>query len=220
MEKIVLFGNGQVADHAYVLFTYDSPYEVVAFTVDRAYLREESAHGLPIVPFEEISAHYPPDQYKMHISISYRRVNQLRAEKYEQARAKGYQLVSAISPRATTWPDLVMGDNGRIGANTLVDTCVTLGNNVTIAGGCIIGHHTVIGDHCFLAAGVVVSGSVTIEPYCFIGANATIRDRVTIARASVVGAGACILEDTAERGVYIARQAERLPVTSDRLPLG
>ncbi len=220
MARIVLFGNGQVASNAYFLFTHDSPHEVVAFTVDGAYITDPVLHGLPVVPFEKVAQRFAPDSYQMHVAISFRQVNRLRAEKVAAAQAKGYTLVNAISSRASVWPDLQIGVNCRIGPHSSIDPYAEIGNNVTIASGCIVGHHTIIGDHCFLAAGVVVSGSTIVEPYTFIGANATIRDRLTIARASVIGAGAVIMENTREKGVYLARHAEELPIDSDQLPLG
>ena len=51
MDKVVLFGNGQIASVVYYYLTYDSPYQVVGFTVDRSHIQEESLFGLPIVPF-------------------------------------------------------------------------------------------------------------------------------------------------------------------------
>jgi hypothetical protein len=47
-----------------------------------------------------------------------------------------------------------------------------------------------------------------------------VRDRLTIGEASVIGAGSVILEDTVARGVYLAKTADRLPISSDELPLG
>lgn len=220
MEKVILFGNGQNAAMAYFHLLHDSSYEVSAFTVDRTFLEDDTFCDLPVVPFEEIQSAYPPEAYKMLISVSFRGVNRLRAEKYHQAKEKGYELIRLISSRATTWPGQVIGDNVVIGANATLGAYVEIGSNVTIAAGCVIGHHTVIRDHCFLAAGCVISGSVTVEPYSFIGSGAVVRDRLTIARESVIGAGALILEDTVERGVYLGRMADRLPVTSDQLPLG
>lgn len=219
MAKLILFGNGQVATHIHYHFSQDSDHQVVAFTVDRAYMNGETLLGLPVVPFEEVQERFPPEEHYMHVSISYRQVNRLRAEKYEQAKGKGYRLVNLISSRATTWKDLAIGDNCLIGANTNIDAYVEIGNDVHIAGGCTVGHHTNIGDHCFLAAGVVVSGSVTIEPYCFLGAGSVIRDRVRIAAGCVIGAGAVILEDTVEKGVYLGKQADLLPIKSDQIPI-
>jgi len=54
MSKVVIFGNSDWADLAHVYLTYDSPHDVVAFTVDRDYLQEKKHRGLPVVPFEDI----------------------------------------------------------------------------------------------------------------------------------------------------------------------
>lgn len=56
-----------------------------------------------------------------------------------------------------------------------------------------------------------------LEPYCYVGINATVRDKVRIAPSCIIGAGAVILNDTVEKGVYIARPADLLPITSDKL---
>src|SRR5689334_4202995 len=64
-ERVILFGNGQIASVAYAYLTYDSEHEVVAFTVDRAYRDAPTLFGLPVVPFEEVQDLFPPDQCKM-----------------------------------------------------------------------------------------------------------------------------------------------------------
>lgn len=217
MDKVVLFGNGQIAEVAYSYLTYDSPYDVVGFTVDRDYMESESLFGLPIVPFEDVQSVFPPDEYKMFVSISFRQVNKLRAAKYHEAKEKGYELISYISSKAVTWPGLVVGDNCFIMENNVLQPFVEIGSNVIIWSGNHIGHHTVIKDHCFLASHVVVSGSVTVEPYCFFGVNATIRDGIVIARECVIGAGALILKSTQERGVYIGSPAQLFLKPSNEL---
>lgn len=208
MEKVVIFGVGDIASVAHFYLTHDSPHEVVAFTVDREFIRENELLGLPIVPFEEIEVSYPPNKFKMFVPISYKNVNKLRAKKYYQAREKGYELISYISSKAITWPGLVIGDNCFIMENNVIQPFVEIGNDVIMWSGNHIGHHTIIKDHCFLASHVVVSGSVSVEPYSFLGVNATIRDSITIARECVIGAGAIILRNTKEKCVYIGAGAK------------
>lgn len=217
MDKVVLFGNGQIASVVYYYLTYDSPYEVVGFTVDRSHIQEESLFGLPIVPFEDVQSIFPPDEYKMFVSISYRQVNKLRADKYHQAKEKGYKLISYISSKASIWTGLVIGDNCFIMENNVIQPFVEVGNNVIIWSGNHIGHHTVIKDHCFLASHVLISGYVTIEPYCFFGGNSTVRDGIVIAKESVIGAGSLILKSTKEMGVYIGSPAQLFPQSSNEL---
>src|SRR3954452_25236433 len=111
MAKVVLFGNGQMTSMIHFYFTHDSPFEVAAFTVDAEHIKEKTLLGLPVVPFEDLERAYPPGEFDMSIPISYRNVNQLRAEKYQLAKAKGYRLINYISSKAITWPGLVIGDN-------------------------------------------------------------------------------------------------------------
>lgn len=210
MEKIVIFGVGEIASVAHFYITHDSPYEVVAFTVDKEFIKEKELHGLPVVPFDDIEIIYPPDKFKMFVPISYSGVNKLRAEKYYQAKDKGYQLISYISSKATTWPGLDVGDNCFIFENNVIQPFVKIGNNVILWSGNHIGHHTIIKDHCFITSHVVISGHVTVEPYCFFGVNSTIRDNITIAKECVIGAGALITKDTQEKGVYYGPAANIL----------
>ena len=42
MEKVVIFGATKMAVMTHFYFAHDSHYEVVAFTVDRDYLKEET----------------------------------------------------------------------------------------------------------------------------------------------------------------------------------
>jgi sugar O-acyltransferase (sialic acid O-acetyltransferase NeuD family) len=217
MEKVVLFGNAEVASMTYFYLSHDSPYEVAAFTVDREYIKEDTRFGLPVVPFEDVESICPPGEYKMSVALGFSKVNRFRAERYSQAKAKGYELISYVSSRTTTWPGLVVGDNCFISEGSIIQPFAEIENNVIIGTGSIIGHHSVIKDHCFLAASVVVLGCVTIEPYCVLGANSTIRDGVTIARECIIGAGATISKNTRERAVYVDQPAELLPKPSDVL---
>jgi sugar O-acyltransferase (sialic acid O-acetyltransferase NeuD family) len=195
---------------------HDSPHDVVAFTVDRARISEETLFGLPIVPFEDIQTLYPPHEYRMAVPIAFSRVNHLRAAKYEEAKAKEYELISYVSSKAATWPGLVMGDNCFIFENSVVGPYATIGNDVVIAGSSI-GHDSVIGDHCFLASHAVVLGSVTVGAYSVLGANSTCRDGISIGSGCIIGAGVTMTRSAPDRGVYVSKPAERLAKSSDVL---
>lgn len=217
MKKVVTFGTGDFARVAHFYLTHDSPYEVVAFTVNGDFIKEKELSGLPVVPFEEVQDHYPPAEFAMFVAIGYSKVNKVRADKYYEARNKGYELITYVNSKATHWGDTDIGDNCFIFENQTIQPFVRIGNNVVMWSGNHIGHHSVIGDHCFIASHVVISGNVTIEPYCFLGVNATIRDGITIARECVIGAGAVILEDTQEKTVYAVKSTEPLFLDSAKL---
>jgi sugar O-acyltransferase (sialic acid O-acetyltransferase NeuD family) len=219
MDKIVVFGTGNFGRDAYVYFTNDCQYEIVAFTLDREYIKEDVLFERPVIPFENIQLAFPPETYGMFVALGYQRLNKLRAERYQQAKDKGYHLVNCISSKAIVWPGAVIGENCMIGPHCIVSAYAEIGNNVILGPASTIAHYSIVKDHCFVGARVAVSGGVTVESYCFLGTNATIRDKITIATECVIGAGALILEDTEARSVYMGKQADRLPITSDRLPL-
>lgn len=217
MANIVIFGTGNIAELAQYYFTQDSCHSVVAFTVDREFIIEDTFCGLPVVPFQEVEKVYPPDDYAMFIAVSYAKVNRVRTQKYFEAKDKGYQLESYISSKATIFDNVKTGDNCFLLEDNTIQPFVKIGNNVTLWSGNHVGHHSQIEDHCFISSHVVISGGVRIEPYCFLGVNATLRDHIVIAREGVIGPGAIILKDTIEKGVYTGGAAELSKVPSDRL---
>jgi len=208
VKKIVIFGPGDIGELAHFYFRHDSEYEVAAFCADASRIESSTFLGLPVVPFEDIVDTYPPDGYGMFVALAYGRLNRVRAEKYEQARTKGYKLVSYVCSRSVTWPGLSVGDNCFIFENQTIQPFVRIGNNVIMWSGNHIGHHSTIGDHCFITSHVVISGHVEVGPYSFLGVNATVSDGVRLAPSTVVGAGATIVKDTVENGLYVGPRGE------------
>jgi sugar O-acyltransferase (sialic acid O-acetyltransferase NeuD family) len=219
MEKVVIFGAGDIAKLAHYYFTRDTENEVVAFTVDRAYRNADEFRDLPLVDFETIVRLYPPANYRMFIAVSYARMNKVRAGKYFQAKALGYELVSYISSRCSFLTECPVGDNCFILEDNTIQPFVKIGSNVTLWSGNHIGHDSIIEDHCFLASHIVVSGNVHIHPYCFIGVNATLRNSITIAAETLIGAGAIIMQNTIEKSVYLPPLSKLSGKKSDEVEL-
>jgi len=214
---LVIFGAGDIAQLAHYYFSRDSHYEVVAFCVDADYLSSDQFCGLPVVSFDEVGERFPADGHAFFVALSYAKLNAVRRQKYEEAKAKGYRMASYVSSNATILNDGQIGENCFILENNVVQPFVTIGNNVTLWSGNHIGHHSVIKDHCFLASHVVVSGGVEIGEQCFVGVNATLRDHVVVGAKCVIGAGALILGDAEEGGVYVSAATPRSAVPSSRL---
>lgn len=216
-KRLVIFGTGDIAELAHFYFSTDSDYEVVAFTVDSAYLTEDTFRGLPVVPFEDVGKHYSPEAYDFFVALSYSKLNSIRKEKYLVAKALGYQLATFISSYATVLNEGRIGENCFILEDNTIQPFVSIGNNVTLWSGNHIGHHSNIKDHCFIASHVVVSGGVEIGEQCFIGVNATLRDHIKIGEKCVIGAGALLLTDAEHEGVYVGSATERSRVPSSKL---
>ncbi|MGD8458609.1 MAG: acetyltransferase [Anaerolineales bacterium] len=217
MAKIIIFGAGDIARLAYYYFTHDSEHSVAAFTVDSEYKEADSFFDLPLIEYDKITGEYPCSDYKMFVALSYAKMNKVRANKYLDAKEKGYDLVSYVSSKCTFLTDVPVGDNCFILEDNTIQPFVKIGNNVTLWSGNHIGHDSIIEDHCFIASHIVVSGHVHINSYCFLGVNATLRDSITIAPGTLIGAGAVIMKDTVENGVYLPQRATLFDKKSDEL---
>lgn len=205
MEKVVLFGTGEIGELAHYYFTHDAdcPFEVAAFTCDAAYRENDTFLGLPLVDFETVQEQYPPSEYKMHVALSYAKLNLNRKTKYLEAKAKSYDLVSYVCSSSVTWPDLAIGDNCFILENQTVQPTVRIGNNVMIWSGNHLGHACTIRDHAYISSHCCISGHAVIGERCFLGVNCTIKDFTTLGTAVFVAMGAAVTRDIPDDGVVL-----------------
>jgi hypothetical protein len=145
MKRLIIFGVGKIADVAYHHFLRDGGYEVVGFTCDAAWLPPSGTHyGLPVVAFEDVERHYPPESVALFAALGYHELNSVRAQKCATAKAKGYTLASYVSPRADLGPWVEVGEN-----------CLIL-DGVGIQPGATIGGELSIGADSFLGAATLV----------------------------------------------------------------
>ncbi len=219
MAKIIIFGSGDIAQIANYYFQIDSPHEVVAFTINKSFITENSFEGKPIVAFEDITKQYPPSEYKLFIALSYSKMNKIRAEKYNEAKSLGYELVSYISSKCTNLSQFQHGDNCFIFEDNTIQPFVKIGNNVTLWSGNHIGHHSIIHDHNFVSSHVVISGHCVVESFCFLGVNSTIAHKVKLASGTLLGAGVVISKDTEANRVYVSDRPTMIEKTSDQITL-
>jgi sugar O-acyltransferase (sialic acid O-acetyltransferase NeuD family) len=202
-QKIIIVGDGETAELAYEYFTHDSPHEVVAFSVERAYRKKDEMFGLPVVDFESIRDRFPPDAHRAFVAVSYVKLNRVRARLFGEAKRKGYAISSYVSSRAFVWHNVEIGENCFIFENNVVQYGVKIGNNVVLWSGNHVGHQTVIKDNVFISSHVVVSGYCEVGENCFLGVNSSVANNVKIAKDCLIGMGAVIHKDTEERKVYV-----------------
>jgi sugar O-acyltransferase (sialic acid O-acetyltransferase NeuD family) len=210
MAKVIIFGVQDFAQLAKFYLQHDSEHEVVAFSVNEKYLPETPAfERLPVVAFERIEKTYGPSEFKFFAPMSPAGMNRPRAAVYAQIKAKGYELISYVSSKATVFPGIEIGDNCFILEDNTIQPFTAIGNNVVLWSGNHIGHHSRIKDHVSFTSHVVLSGHCVVEPFSFFGVNATIRDRVHIAEGSLIAMAAAVTKDTEAWGVYKGNPAKK-----------
>ena len=140
MKPLVIFGAAELAEVAWFYFTQDAGAKVKAFTVDASHLREDRFQGLPVVPFDGVQEEFPPATHDLFVAMSYSNLNAIRAERCRHAKEKGYALRTYVSSKATTWPDLTVGENCLILEDNTIQPFVRIGNNTTLWCGNHVGH--------------------------------------------------------------------------------
>src|ERR1700733_14060360 len=180
-KSLIIFGLGDLAQIGHEYFTHDSDYEVAAFTVDQQYMPADPVFcDLPVVPFDELEASYPPSDFEMHCALVYMNMNRCRADACARAKAKGYGLASYISSHAFVSPSAKIGEHAFIFENNVIQSFVEIGDNAILWSGNHVGHSSKLGNNVFISSHVVISGWCDIGDNGFIGVNSTLANNSRI----------------------------------------
>jgi sugar O-acyltransferase (sialic acid O-acetyltransferase NeuD family) len=195
-RNLVLLGDSAFAEVAHEYFEVDTEYRVVAFVVERPFLKRDSLRGLPVVALEELPARFPPATHEAHAAVVYTQLNRLRARLAAMAKSMGYRLASYLSPRAFVAPSVRLGEHCFVFEANVVQSFVETGPNLVLWSGNHIGHHSRLGANVFVSSHVVISGFCEVGDHCFLGVNAAVANNVRIAADCWVGPGVVISRDT------------------------
>ena len=138
--------------------------------------------------------------------------NQPRTTLYMTARENGFEVVSAIDPRAIIAPSAVLGDGVMVMPGAIINADSRVANNVIINTGAIVEHDCTIGNDVHIATGARLGGGVTVRDGAHVGLGAAIKQGVQIGRKAIVGAGAVVIHDVADNATVVgvpARPLER-----------
>ena len=215
-RKLIIVGDSAFAEIAHEYFDVDTNYEVVAFAVERPYLKRDRAARPAGGEFETVEERSCAREHEVYVATVYTQLNRLRTRLAAEAKAKGYQLASYVSPRAFVWRNVELGEHCFIFEDNTVQPFVRIGNNVVLWSGNHIGHHSVIRDNCFVSSHVVVSGFCDIGENSFLGVNATLANNVTIARDNWLGPSTTIMRNTEPGSLFKAEQQEPAKVSALR----
>ena len=219
MADVVLFGTGSMADVVRVYIERHSEHDVVGFTVDAAYKNADTFKGYPLVEWEDIEKHFPPNAVMLLGPLTPKHMNSLRRDRFRDGLARGYSFASFIHPSNLNYAEKI-GSNCIILERNILEPSSVVGDNVIIWSSNVIGHHVVIGDHCFLSSQNGIAGNATIGAECFIGSQTGIGPGVKIGARSVVVNGAGTDRDLAEESVLIGHvglRGELHPYKSSRI---
>jgi len=216
-RPLVIVGTGEFAQIACEYFTCDSPYEVVGFAVERAYLNCDECCDRPVVALDEAAARFDPARHAAYVAVTYTKLNRIRTRLLADVRAQGFTPASYVSSRAFVWRNVTLGEHCFVFEHNVLQHFARVGDNVVLWSGNHIGHRAVLADNCFISSHVVVSGYAEIGRNCFVGVNSCVHDRVRIGDDVVIGAGSVVVDDCPDGQVLRGNPAAAARASSARL---
>ena len=174
-KKLLIFGDGEIADLAFFYFSKKSDYDISAFIVDDP--KQEKFKNLPLISSKEFESSFPNDEYSVHVALSYRNLNKNRQDKFKYFENKNYHFANYISEKSTVLTDKKnLGRNLFILEEQSIQTGVKIGDNVMMWSSNHIGHNSLIGNHTYISSNVTISGHCKIGERCFFGVNSCVSD--------------------------------------------
>jgi sugar O-acyltransferase (sialic acid O-acetyltransferase NeuD family) len=216
MADIVLWGAGQIADVARVYIDKHGPDKIVGFTVDAEYKKSDTFAGRPLVAWEELEKFFPPDKVKLLGPLSFRKLNDFRTKRYNEAKERGYQHTNFIHPSCHNYAESI-GDNCFILDNCILQPFSRIGNNVMFWTDVHVGHHCVIGDNCFISSCTGFSSNATVGENCIISGRTSVDYGVEIGPRCFIGMGANVHKNLPAESVVRAVNSAKARYTTQRI---
>ena len=217
MEKLIIYGNGKISQIIYHFLK--KQFKVIAFTVDSKFIKEKSIYKLPVIAFENIENFCDPNVNNLIIAVGYIDMNNVREQKYFEAKQKGFNFINYIHPSVEIHDNFQIGENNVILDQVSIQPYSKIGNSNFIWSNAVLGHGTCIENTNWIASNATISGDTIIRSKCFIGVNSTVGHNITIERENFIGAHTLVTKNTKINEVYISKEGDKFRLDSKRFLL-
>jgi len=118
-----------------------------------------------------------------------------RAVIFDAFVAKGYSFATVIHPSAVIAADVTMEQGVQVMAGAVIQPGCDIGANTIVNTRVTVDHDCNLAKHVHLAPGVVLSGDVTVGEGTHIGAGATIIQGIRVGARVLIGAGSLVTKN-------------------------
>ncbi len=203
MKDLLIFGANDLGRLLKFYLEDDhDPRAVAAFTMDKAYITENTYLGLPVVPFESISEEYPPDAYEILLAIGNSKMNDIRKRVFLECKAKGYTVASYYHSSCSIHSDRI-GEGNILLENCLVYPFAEIGDGNLMWDHVLISHDCIVGSFNTFSSYADLCGYVTIGSNGYFGKHCIINEHSVIADYTLVGANAYAKKETRPYDVVV-----------------
>jgi len=129
--------------------------------------------------------------------------NVVRLGLAQRALALGFELATAIHPRATVAQSATIGAGSVLMAGSVVNPGASIGSNCIINTCSCVDHDCELGEGVHICPGAHLAGHVQVGAGTMIGVGAAVRDQVRIGKGCIIGAGAAVVCDIPDYSVAV-----------------
>lgn len=207
-KKLIIFGNGQQSD--IISFYLNKLSKTIhAYCVDEKYYTKSTFKNKKVLTTKEFLKNYDAKNCKLHIAISYKKLNQLRYEKYNFFKERGYSFENVIYNTNLKNGDVKIGNNTVV-LDSYIQPFTKIGNNTLVWSGSILGHHSSIGNNCWITSGSSLGGNCKIGDFTFLGLNSTIGHFVKVGKSCFVGSSSNVTKNISSKSVVIQNNSNKI----------
>tara|TARA_B100001093_G_scaffold384643_1_gene370360 strand:- start:12770 stop:13444 length:675 start_codon:yes stop_codon:yes gene_type:complete len=207
-KSLIIFGTGQQSD-IISFYLKKLSIKIFAYCVDDKFYKKSKFKNKQIITTKELLKKYNPKNYNLHIAISYKKLNQIRDEKYKFFKKKGYSFANVIYNTNIKKGDVKLGENIVI-LDSYIQPFTKIGNNTFVWSGSTLGHHCTIGNSCWISSGSTIGGNCKIRDYSFLGLNSTIGHFVNVGKKCFVGSAAHVTKNISSKSVVIQNDSKKI----------
>jgi sugar O-acyltransferase (sialic acid O-acetyltransferase NeuD family) len=214
-RPLLIYGAGKTAS---ILASYinASGGSVAAFTVESVYINTDEFSGRPLIDFECIAEHYPPNAFEIIIAVGYHEMNKQRQRIFNLCKTKGYRLASYVHPSVTYFNSDQISEGCVLFDHVTIQPGAHIGKNSFVWSNSVIAHDSKVESHCWIAAGSIIAGDVIVSENCFLGVNSTIGHNVILGAETFVGANTLVSKNTDKNTTIISAGGEKIRLNSQQ----
>lgn len=187
--NIIIFGTSPFSKLVRRYVDEDSKNTVIAFTINKAYIKETYFEGLPVIPFEDLQEVFPGLQIRILLTAGYKNMNELRKKMYYECKLKNYFICDFIHSSSKIETKSI-GEGNIILPDVHIAPFVEVGDGNIFFNDVIVNHDTKIGNFNYFSPAFICGGECEIGNNNFYGLRSVLRDSICIGDYNIVGAAA------------------------------
>ena len=138
--------------------------------------------------------------------------NRTRASYAQIIKQQGFELVSAVHPKANVAATARLGASVVIAAGAVVGADAQLEDCVIVNSLAVVEHECAIGPGAHICPAAALAGRVSVGEEAFVGLGSRVIQCLNIGRQSIVGAGAVVIADVPDFATVVGVPARVIKI--------